>query len=83
VKYSVSEHAKLVIEERGINISDIEQVLKDPQLKIPDAKDLEIEHRLGVIQKNENRILRVIINKDRKPIHIVTAFYDRSMKGKL
>lgn len=81
--YLVSEHAKVVIQERNISLSDIELVLNDPQLVQKDKKDLTLEHRLRTIYTNDNRVLRVVINNKRKPMHIVTAFYDRTMKGKL
>jgi uncharacterized DUF497 family protein len=81
--YSISEHAKVVIQERNIKLKDIELTLSDPQLIQKDKKDFTLEHRLRIISTNDSRVLRVVINTNRTPLHIVTAFYDRTMKGKL
>ena len=79
----MSEHAKTVTTERGIDLTDIKSVIEKPDLIIPDKRDAMPEHRLGILYQQGSRVLRVILNKQKEPIHIVTAFYDRSMKGKL
>ncbi len=40
-------------------------------------------HALRAIPEFGDRVLRVIYNRTRQPPHVVTAFFDRGMKGKL
>lgn len=40
-------------------------------------------HALRSIEEFSYRVLRVIFNQARTPPHVVTAFFDRAMKGKL
>jgi uncharacterized DUF497 family protein len=83
VKFTLSDHAVHVISERRIDINDIMKVVEEPELVLDDKKDPTLEHRLKVIAHYNNRVLRVIINKTTDPIRIITAYYDRSMKGKI
>lgn len=81
--FILSKHAKTVIYERKINIDDIKKVLEKPDMVIADKNDIKTEHRLGSIEHYGNRVLRVILNKGEEPVKIVTAYYDRSMRGKI
>jgi hypothetical protein len=45
--------------------------------------DSDLEHRLGKIDEFEGRVLRVIVNPQLEPIRVITAFFDRAMRGKL
>jgi len=83
VEYSLSEHAKVVISERGITLFYIEKTLETPKLITDDKIDKELQHRLRAFPEYENRVLRVIVNTSKNPIHIITAYFDRSMRGKL
>ncbi len=44
---------------------------------------MTLTHALRAIPEFGDRVLRVIYNRTKHPPHIVTAFFDRSMKGKL
>ncbi|MCF8296120.1 MAG: DUF4258 domain-containing protein [Melioribacteraceae bacterium] len=81
--YKLSNHAKKVITERNIKKKWIEEVFEFPAKIESDAKNDILEHRLKSINEYGNRILRIVINKKEKPQLIVTAFFDRRMKGKL
>ncbi|MDX1958342.1 MAG: DUF4258 domain-containing protein [Leptospiraceae bacterium] len=81
--YELSEHAKLVIEERNISKIHLERTLQNPDLVYIDEMSLDLEHRFKVIQENENRVLHVIVNILSIPIRVVTVFFDRRMKNKL
>jgi hypothetical protein len=81
--FELTQHAKETIEERKIPVSYVERVIKNPELIHPDLNDTDLEHRLGAIEEYEGRVLRVIINKNSKPIKLVTAYFDRKMRGKL
>ena len=83
IEYDLSEHAAEAIAERDIELRWVEQVLSSPELVIPDPEDEELEHHYGKIAEYGNRVLRVVFNKGVIPIRIVTAYFDRSMKGRL
>jgi hypothetical protein len=42
-----------------------------------------LKHRLGAIEEYGGRVLRVIIDVDVEPVRVVTAYFDRTMRGKL
>ena len=81
--FQLSDHAKKVIEERNINLKWIEYVLSNPLKRIPDSDDPELEHAIQKIKEYDNRVLRVIYNKKVSPKRIVTAYFDRTFRGKI
>lgn len=83
MKYELTHHAKDVLAEREIPKSWIERVLDVPEKIERDSSDPELEHRLARIKEYQNRVLRVIINKDSLPIKIVTVYFDRNMRNRL
>jgi hypothetical protein len=68
---------------RNIRLEWLERVIEQPQLIEVDAMDSDLEHRLGKIDEFEGRVLRVIVNPQLEPIRVITAFFDRAMRGKL
>jgi hypothetical protein len=42
-----------------------------------------LTHALRAIPEFGGRVLRVIYNRTKQPPNVVTAFFDRGMKGKL
>ncbi len=78
----MTQHAQDVIKERGIAMQWVESTINNPQITVSKTSD-GLEHRLAVIPDYGRRVLRVIINPRTSPIKVVTAFFDRSMKGKL
>jgi len=83
MKYELTEHARTILEERQIPISYLERVIQNPELSLKDENDTHLEHLLGKIHEYDNRVLRVVINKNIDPMRIVTVYYDRTMRGKL
>lgn len=83
MKFELTKHAEDVILERKIPIDYIERVLDNPELKEIDANDMELTHYLLKIPENDNRVLRVIVNIKHIPTLVITAYYDRTMRGKL
>ena len=61
----------------------VEGALIRPDKIENDLYDNALEHRLKTIKEYDDRILRIICNKTARPILIITAFFDRRMKGKL
>ena len=81
--FQLSTHGEHVVNERGIQLEWIALALSSPDLTEPDQSDPELTHALRTIAEREGRILRVVYNSGHEPPLIVTAFFDRSMRGKL
>lgn len=81
--FNLSAHAKKVIFERNIKFEWLENTFNKPDKIENDLYDNALEHSLKIIKEYDNRILRIICNKTIKPLLIITAFFDRRMKGKL
>ena len=81
--YELSEHAGDALAKRKIPMGWLERVLVSPQLIEPDSEDKALEHRLAAIPEHGNRVLRVIVNLQVKPVRVVTLYFDRGMKGRL
>ena len=81
--YKLTQHALDVLQERNILVEWVERVVSKPTTIKSDAEDDTLEHRLGEIVEYDNRILRVVVNARVEPIRIITAYFDRTMKGKL
>ena len=82
-QFRLSAHGEHVIKERGIDPGWIALALSSADLTEPDRTDPDLTHALKAIREREGRVLRVVYNAGQKPPLIVTAFFDRSMRGKL
>lgn len=82
-KYVLSSHAKTVITERSIKNEWLERVFSRPERLDVDPDDPDLRHAFGRISEHGNRILRVVYNSSARPIRIVTAYFDRTMRNKL
>lgn len=83
MKYELSQHALIRLQERKIEIAWLEQTLNQPERIEPDQDEPELEHRLAVIAECDYRVLRVVCDPRDEPLKIVTLHFDRSLKGKL
>ena len=83
MEYTLSEHADITIRERKIDREWIERALTSPGRTAPDRDDPTATHVMIVIPENGNRVLRVIYNHTKNPIHLITVYFDRTQKGKL
>jgi len=81
--FRLSDHAQQVIERRRIDVDWVESVFTAPEKTEQDALDPQLRHALGRIEAYGDRVLRVVYNPAEKQPVIVTAFFDRSMKGNL
>ena len=80
--FVLTQHAKDVILRRAISMEWIQQAIQQGKVE-RDQVDEKLEHRLIRIQGYDNRVLRVIIDPGSKPIKIISAYFDRTMKKKL
>jgi hypothetical protein len=83
MEYTLSTHAMTTIRERNIRAEWIVATLLAPTTTESDPDDPTLIHALRVIPEFGERVLRVIYNQVKQPPHVVTAFFDRGMKGKL
>lgn len=81
--YTLSAHAEVVMTERSIKREWLDRVLAQPELVEVDRDDSDLTHALGKIPEHGGRVLRVVYNGIKKPMKIVTVYFDRTMKGKL
>lgn len=81
--YTLSAHAKTVLAARSIKIEWLERVLAKPERIEADNDDPHLKHALRRIAEHGGRVLRVVYNDAVKPRNIVTAYFDRSQRGKL
>lgn len=77
MNYALTEHARDALEKRQIPLAWMEQVLAAPEATEVDLVDPDVEHCLARIPAFGNRVLRVIVNRRRTPLLVVTVFFDR------
>jgi hypothetical protein len=53
------------------------------RLMEPDEYDPAVRHRLAAIPEHGGRVLRVICDETPSPWTIITAYFDRSLRGAL
>lgn len=75
--YVLTEHARDALEKRQIQVAWLEQVLTAPEAAEADPVDADLEHRLARIPEFGHRVLRVIVNVKKTPLHVITVFFDR------
>ena len=83
MEVELTKHARDRLSAREISMEWVQRVLEHPAVVEPDAEDIELEHRMGRIRENGDRVLRVLIKKNTSPVRVITAFFDRTMRGKL
>ncbi len=81
--FTLSEHARHVIVERGIRLDWVGLALSDPASTEPDRDDPDLRHALRRIDEFGGRVLRVVYNPGQSPPRVVTAFFDRAMRDRL
>ncbi|MBO9346492.1 MAG: DUF4258 domain-containing protein [Chloroflexi bacterium] len=75
--YVLTEHAQDALKKRQIPVAWMEQVLTAPEVTEADPVDADLEHRLARIPEFGHRVLRVVVNTRKRPLHVVTVFFDR------
>ena len=78
MELELSDHARLRIERRELDLRWLEQVVRDPEWRQAEPSDPALERRFGRIAEMGDRVLRVVI----RPIspakcRVITAFFDR------
>lgn len=82
MEYELTQHARKVLAERGIEVEWMERTLQEPQWAEADPNDPAVERRFRVIPEFGGRVLRVAVNITVEPPRIVSVFFDRTQKGR-
>jgi hypothetical protein len=82
-RFLLTNHASVVLRERGISVEWVRRVLARPRLCLQDAEDPGLLHALAPIVEREDRVLRVVYNAEKDPWRVVTAYFDRAWRGLL
>ncbi len=61
----------------------VQRAVDEPTLTMTDHGDPDLAHALAPIAERGGRVLRVVYNQGVDPVRVVTAFFDRTMRGKL
>ncbi|MYB09107.1 MAG: DUF4258 domain-containing protein [Acidimicrobiia bacterium] len=78
-----SLHAQHVMAERGISSEWVERAVATPERRARDPHDEAVERFYIRVPERSGRVLRVAVNTDADPWRVVSAFFDRSMRGEL
>ena len=62
--------------------AELPRAVKEDNRTQSDADDPELRHALRPIADSGYRVLRVVFNQTQDPPHVVTVFFDRTMKDK-
>lgn len=78
-----TQHAKDIIEVRGIDPAWVALTLGSPEATLRDARDPQLTHALRRIPEHGDRVLRVVYTHRTDPPRVVTTYFDRTLRGKL
>jgi hypothetical protein len=81
VRYSLTRHASDSLRARHIPIDWLERALMSPDWSQADDVNPFLEHRFKAIPEFGDRVLRVIVNVNEIPLKVITAFFDRRLRG--
>ncbi|KAA0250802.1 DUF4258 domain-containing protein [Acidobacteria bacterium ACD] len=75
-----TEHARVVMTERGIEPEWVDRVLAGPVSLAPDPRDPALVHATGPIAERDGRALRVVHDRSETSYRVVTVFFDRRLR---
>jgi hypothetical protein len=81
--YRLTAHAARVLQERAISLEWVARTMAHPGRVEPDEHDPALRHRLAAIPEYGGRVLRVICDETSSPWTIITAYFDRRLRGAL
>ena len=79
--FTLSEHAKKRLLQRGIDPGWIARALVQPTVTENDENDPTLAHALLAIPERGFRVLRVIYNESNDLVTVVTAYFDDKVKN--
>lgn len=78
-----TSHALDVMERRSVRPEWVERAVTAPQRRVRDPDDWTLEWFFCRITESDGKVLRVVVNTESDPWRVVTAYFDRSMRGGL
>lgn len=75
-----TEHARLMLRERGLDRDWIEATVENPDFKEDDPERHGLMRAYRKIPEQDGRVLRVVYWRDDGGVRVITAFFDRSQK---
>lgn len=76
-----TRHALHAMAERRIPNEWVELAVTEPALRMGDPSDPDVERFFRPFPEHGGRMLRVAVNTRAVPWRVVSAFFDRGMKG--
>ena len=83
IELDFTRHAITVMAMREIPLELARRVIANPERRIPDPNDPEVERFFARIPEYGGRVLRVAVNTNAAPGRVVSVFFDRTMRGAL
>lgn len=77
---SLTAHARLTIQERGLALEWVERAIESPDRIEADPSGPDIWRSFKLIPEAGNRIIRVVHRREGANILVITAFLDRGAK---
>lgn len=71
--YTLSYHASVELVQRQIPVELLDEVLANPQQKLPDIDDIVIYQSILPFPNGKNYLLRIFV-AEREPIHVITIY---------
>ena len=68
---------------RGIDDAALAAALDKPDVVRQDRSDESLENWYKVLPDHERRVLKAVVRKEDDTLVVVTAYFDRSMRGKI
>jgi hypothetical protein len=81
-RYELTAHAATVNAKRGIDGAWLERALSKPERTEQDKHDATLTHALARVPEYGDRLLRVVYNASVDPPRVITAYFDRRLRGK-
>jgi hypothetical protein len=81
--YQLTSHAETALRKRKIELAWLERALADPDWREVDASKPGLTHAFVRIAERNDRVLRVVYNATVDPVRVITAYFDRRLRGKL
>ena len=77
----LTKHAAQAMTERVIALEWVEKAVTEPELRIPDPNDPDLERFFRRVPERGDKVLRVVVNTHAVPWRVITTFFDRTMRG--
>ena len=71
------------MQQRGLAESLVRETVDKPDLVKPDSHDDTLENSYKRVDEADGRVLKVVTRTSRGEQLVITAYFDRSMRGEL